>query len=205
MCINIKLVMRTIYFNNIYDIEDTSRKKKYLSLLILSLKNDLNKWEQKIITKMDGNDTIMYSSPIYGSSRFIIYYVGKLTFATISHKSPPIKDAYYEFITDSYVKELGECITNLTQTIFTPEVYEIQKQLNDGGRKEKLEHFELLQTKNVVDETYQDWLNSESEVSAKLIAKLIYSYKSKNDIYNLWIEKFKDIELVNNELNKLIS
>jgi hypothetical protein len=46
--------------------------------------------------------------------------------------------AYYEFITDSYVKELGECITNLTQTIFTPEVYEIQKRLNLVVEKKNL-------------------------------------------------------------------
>jgi hypothetical protein len=47
-------------------------------------------------------------------------------------------------------------------------------------------------------------VNNQSEINAKMIAKIIYAYHNKEELFNLWKEKFQNILLVNNELKKLM-
>lgn len=188
------------FYSNLWEMEDTFRNKKYLSLLISSLQNDLSKWTEEL-----KSDKTTYESPKYNNSKFVIEFRSNYCFAYISHYgTSPIIDRQSELISESFPSELKTLAVQLRENIYTPEIYEIEKQVgNQHSRKEKLEFLEIEQIKNLIDETYQDWIDDGSNISAKLIAKIIYSYRRKEEIYKLWIEKFVSIELINNELKKL--
>jgi hypothetical protein len=190
------------YYSDLYEITDNFRRKKYLSLLLLSLQNDLNKWSSHL-----RDDNTIYTSPNYNNSIFLIEFRQYIKpFAFIKHIStPPILNRNSELLTDDLVKNIPEVIVQkLRDTIFTSDVYDIEKIIgNKYNRKEKLEFIEIEQIKAYVEETYQDWLRSENNITARLIAKIIYSYRKEEEVYNLWIEKFENIELIINELNKI--
>lgn len=188
------------FYSNLYEMEDTYRNKKYYSLLISSLQNDLPKWTESL-----GTLKTIYTSPKYNGAEFCIEFRSSYHFAYISHKTPPpIADRYSELISESFPSELNALAIKLRESVYTPEIYEIEKLVgNQNSRKEKLEFLEIEQIKDLIEDTYQDWVKDESELSAKLIAKILYSYRRKEEIYNLWLDKFSKIEIINNELKKL--
>lgn len=190
--------MATKYYYNLWEIEDVYRRKKYAQLLLASLQNDVNKWRE-IVT----SDRTVYESPDYNGSIFRIEFRLYFTFTYIFHRNPPITDRPLELIGEKITKDLEAAIEKLRETIYTPEVYEIEKLIgNKHSRKEKLEFLEIEQIKENIEDTYNDWLVNETENSAKLIAKLMYYHRKDEDVYNLWLEKFNDIDLVMSELKK---
>ena len=191
--------MAVKYYNDLFEIDDSYRRNKYYQLLMNSLKNDLNKWTEKV------NDSkTIYISPDYSGANFIIECRTYGNFAYIKHSNPPIKDHPAELISDDFSSDLKSELKKLRETIFTPDIYEIEKLIgNQHNRKEKLEFLEIEQLKQLIEDTYQDWLEDNSLVSAKLIAKLIYSYRNKEEINNFWLEKFKDYDLIMQELKIL--
>jgi hypothetical protein len=191
--------MGNVYYSNLFDISDTYREKKYKSLLLSSLQNDMRKWTEKI----KGSVTFYYS-PNYNGVFFTIEIRQYVTFAYVTHTNPVILGHTSELISDNFSKELQNAVDTLRENIYTPEIYEIEKLVGtQHDRKEKLEALEIEQLKPIVEDSYQDWLKDPNEQTAEWIAKIIYSYRKKEDFYNLWMEKFGDIELVNNELKKL--
>lgn len=187
------------YYNNLYEFNDNIRKRKYYELLLSSLKTDMQKWTQSFTSY----GKVTYSSPSYAGSIFKIDVLSTII-AYISHSKPPIKDHECELISDSFSSELISAVALLRQTIYTQDIYEIEKEIgNQHSRKEKLEFLEIEQLKDIIEDTYQDWLKNSSEIPAKMIAKIMYAYRKKEEIYNMWLEKFSDSELVMNELTKL--
>jgi hypothetical protein len=192
------------YNSDLYAIDDYNRRVKYQKLLLLSLTNDLLKWTVQVTT-VSVTDRMVYSSPLYGSSSFCVECRGLLIFAYVKHKgTPPIQNKQSELISDDFSKDLQAAVKTLTETIYTNEIYEIEKLVGtQNGRKEKLQFIDLEKIKELVEDTYQDWVDNESEICAKLIAKIIYSYRRKEEPYKAWLEKFNDVELVIEELEKL--
>jgi len=191
--------MATKYYNNLYDIEDPYRRKKYLQLIISSLKNDMSKWTEEITSS-----TTRYYSPIYNGTDFCIAVLSYTTIAYVQHNTPIIPDHKSELISEDFPKELKDLVYQLREKIFTPEIYEIEKIIgNQHSRKEKLDFLEIEQMKEIVEDTYQDWLKNENEISAKMIAKIMYSYRKDEELYTLWQEKFEDNELITNELKNI--
>lgn len=188
------------YYSNLYEMEDTYRNKKYFSLLMASLQNDLSKWTEDL-----RSDKTIYESTKYNNSSFIVEFRSSYAFAYIYHiGTPPISGRQSELIIENFTDELKIATAKLRENIFTPEIYEIEKLVgNQNGRKEKLQFLEIEQLKDLIDDTYQDWIKDESELSAKFIAKLLYSYRKKEEIYKLWTDKFNGIEMIDNELKKL--
>jgi hypothetical protein len=186
------------YYSNLYEMEDPYRRNKYLSLLLSSLQNDLSKWTENINTR------IKYFSPNYGDSSFVIEIMNQTTIAYVMHKTPPKPDHTSELISDSFGKELSVAVQKLRESIYTPEIYELEKFIgNQHSRKEKLDALDLEQHKEIIDDTYNDWLSSQNEITARMIAKIIYSYRKNEEKYNLWLEKFNEYELIMSELNKI--
>ena len=187
------------YYTDLYEIEDAYRKMKYHSLILTSLNADLSKWTEELLPSKT-----IYNSTWYNDSKFSVEIRGYSLFAYVTHKTPAIKDRYSELISDDFTKDLDLAIKKLRENVYTPEIHEIEKLVgNQNGRKEKLESIELDKIKEFIEETYQDWLTNDSEICAKLIAKIIYSYRRKEEISKFWLQKFKDITLVMNELEKL--
>lgn len=189
------------FYSDLYEMEDTYRAKKYYSLLLASLQNDLSKWSETL-----KSDKTIYESPKYNNSKFVIEFRSNCSFAYIYHIGTltPIAGRQSELISENFSSDLKNAATKLRESIYTSEIYEIEKQVGtQNGRKEKLQFLELEQVKDLIEDTYQDWLKDESEISAKLIAKILYSYRRKEEIYNLWLDKFGKIEIINNELKKL--
>jgi hypothetical protein len=190
--------MSTKFYTNLYEIDDHFRKKKYLQLLISSLQNDLSKWTQEAGT------STKYVSPNYNGSQFVVVFQTYSSFAYISHSTPPIKDRYLELISEELTKELNNEMVTLRATVYTPEIYELEKLIgNKHTRKEKLDSLEIEQVKEVIQDTYDDWLMNQTQATGELIAKLIYSYRKNKDIYDIWIDTFKDVKEVNEELQKI--
>ena len=194
--------MATKHYSDLYIIDDIFRKRKYEKLILTSLISDLHKWTSKIL--IDGKNR--YKSPAYGDSYFIIDSINWNIIAYVYNKNPPIS-RNTELIADNsdISNELKTAIETLRNTIYTPELQEIEKLVGSikNSRKEKLEHIVLELIKEIIDDTFQDWLKNSSEISAKLIAKLIHAYRTNDDAYKLWLEKFKNSELVNNELKNI--
>lgn len=187
------------YYSNLYEMEDTYRNKKYFSLLMTSLQNDLSKWSEELSI----NKTV-YKSPTYNTTKFIIEIRYSYQFAYVYHiGTPPITDRQSELISDDFNSELKKSVTNLREKVYTPEIYEIEKLVGaQNGRKEKLQFLDLEQIKEIIEESYQDWSIDKSEVNSKFIAKLMYAYRRREDIYSMWLEKFDD-DVINNELKKI--
>lgn len=191
--------MGTKYYTDLFEIDDMYRRSKYYQLLLGSLKSDLTKWSEKVT---DGKS--MYISPDYSGAKFVIECRPFGNFAYVKHTTPPIKDHPAELISDDFSSDLKTEFKKLRETVFTTDIYEIEKLIgNQYNRKEKLEFLEIEQLKEMIEETYQDWLSDESENSAKLIAKIIYSYRRKEEVYNLWMDKFSSVDLVVNKLKEL--
>lgn len=122
------------------------------------------------------------------------------------HHCTPLNKIDNELITNSPNKELKDEIQRLRENIFTPEIYEIEKAL--GGdtkqqRKNKLDALDIESLKNQIEDTYTDWVNSKNEITAKMISKIIFSYRRKEDLYDLWLEKFGNEELIMKELKNI--
>jgi hypothetical protein len=192
--------MATKYYGYLYEMEDTFRNKKYYSLLLASLQNDISKWSEFL-----ASDKTKYQSPKYNNSVFIIEVRSSSIFAYVYHNgTPPIFGRQAELISDNFPSELSTMINKLRESIYTPEIYEIEKIVGPtNNRKEKLQFLDIEQIKLLVEETYQDWLKEETVINAKFIAKILYSYRRKEEIYKLWLDKFAGIELIDNELKKL--
>ena len=188
-----------IYYSDLYKMTDPFRREKYYKLLLASLKNDMSKWNESV------SDSISrYTSPDYNGTTFKIYIRKYESIAFVSHKTPIITDQPSELISDKFTSELEAEVKQLREKIFTPDIYEIEKSIgNQHNRKEKLEFLEIEQLKELIEDTYQDWLNNSSDVTAKLIAKIIYSYRRNEEKFELWKEKFGDNELIMKELKKL--
>lgn len=191
--------MAVRYYNDLHEIEDVYRKAKYHNLIMSSLNNDLSKWTEELSTSKT-----IYNSPWYNESRFSVEIRFTTIFVYVTHKTPIIKDRNSELISDNFPKDLEAAVKNLRENIFTPEIYELEKLVGtQNGRKEKLESIELEKIKEFIEDTYQDWITNDSEICAKLIAKIIYSYRRKEEISKLWLDKFKDISFIINEIEKL--
>ena len=92
----------------------------------------------------------------------------------------------------------------MRDNIYTTDIYDIEKQIgNQHSRKEKLDALELGRISEIIEESYRDWLVSKNEIGARMIARIMYSYRRDEEEYNLWMDKFGDIELVMDELKKL--
>lgn len=195
--------MKNIYYTDLFVINDEHRKEKYKNLLITSLKNDLSNWSE--ILNSDGD--VFYRSPLYNESRFIISKYGSIDIAYVTHKNSVVngENVKSELISNYFDGELKTCFINLKNKIFTPEIYEIEKSIGNikNERKEKLQLLEIEQIKDLVEDTYSDWLSNESEISAKFIAKIIYSYRNKENTYDLWMEKFGDIKIIIDYIKKM--
>jgi len=193
--------MATKYYTNLFEIEDEFRRKKYQSLLLASLQNDINKW-----TESPRDDKTIYQSPTYNGSCFgiEIRHFGSTTFAFVTHSNAIIPNRVSELISNDFSKDLKIAFEKLRNNVYSPEIYEIEKIIgNKHSRKEKLDALELAQIKESIEDTYQDWIKNENEILAKMIAKIMYSYRRDEEIYNLWVEKFGDIKLINKELNRI--
>jgi hypothetical protein len=190
------------FYSDLWEIDDIYRKKKYQLLFLSSLQNDMNKWIEELKV-----DKTRYLSPDYNGSKFIIEFRGVPVysqFSYISHKSDIIPGRSSELIYDDFSGEVKTLITKLRETIYSPDIYEIEKLIGkQHDRKEKLIFLDLEQMKETVEEAYQDWLKNDTEVVAKMIAKIMYSYRKKEEFLKLWTDKFEGIELINNELKKL--
>lgn len=193
--------MAAKYYTNLFEIEDVYRKKKYHALLLASLQNDLSRWKQII------NTNVQYISPDYNDEHFVVEIRGLYTaFAYVCHsKTPPITGRPNELISEDFPKDLSNEVAKLRETIYTSDIYEIEKSIGNTrhARKEKLEFIEIEQLKEIIEDTYQDWIKNSSEISAKLVAKLIYAYRKDEDMLKLWSEKFGESELIMDELKKI--
>ena len=194
--------MATKFYGDLWEIEDSFRRRKYQALILSSLQNDLTKWTQQI-----KSDRSIYLSPDYNGSKFIIEIRNISEFAYILYTSAaPIQGRSSELIYDNInnSSDIKKEVSKLRETIYSPDVYEIEKLIGkQHDRKEKLIFLDLEQMKETIEDTYQDWLKSDDIVVAKMIAKIMYSYRKKEEFFNLWKEKFGDIELIKSELNKL--
>lgn len=194
--------MGTRHYSDLFEIDDSYRRLKYLKLLSSSIKNDLNKWTEIFPSHIE---LTRYISPDYNNTYFIVDIIKNTTIAYVKHKTltPPIFNRFAELISE-YDSELKDIVQTLRDNIFTPEIYELDKIIgNQHSRKEKLDSLDIEQTKEIIEDTYQDWLKNSTEISAKFIAKIMYSYRRHEDIYNLWLDKFKDLPLVMSQLTSL--
>ena len=194
--------METKYYSDLYIIDDIYRKLKYEKILLSSLSNDMNKWTGQMVTSGNAWKPIRYTSPNYNGSEFIIeVFTSGHMIAYIYHQTKPTQGYGSELISDNFSIDVKNAVKTLRENIYTPEIYEIEKLIgNKNDRKEKLENLEVI---DLIDDTLQDWTNDNSENSAKLIAKLIYSYRRNEDIYKMWTDKFDEYELIMNELKNL--
>jgi len=190
-------------------LEDPIRKKKFCELLISSLKNDMSKWEASI-----NEDSTEYASPEYNDLNFHIEVKRtSLIFAFILYKSPIMKvknndgkliPLEYEYITNEFGKgDLLNLFIKLRETIFTPEIKELEKLVGSTSRKDKLDALEISHLTEIVEESYKDWENDQSESMARMIARVMYSYRNHEELYNLLEEKFGNIDLITKELSNL--
>ncbi len=195
--------MATKFYGDLWEIEDSFRRRKYQALILSSLQNDMTKWALEIKA-----DRSKYMSPDYNGSTFIVEIRGyNSEFAYIVYSSnTPIKDRTSELIWENINGsiDIKTQVAKLRETIYSPDIYNIEKLIGkQHDRKEKLIFLDLEQMKETVEEAYQDWIKNDTEVVAKMVAKIIYSYRKKEDFLKLWINRFGDIDIINNELNKL--
>jgi hypothetical protein len=149
---------------------------------------------------------VVHRSPNYNGSTFSVEIKSYYEFAYVYHTNPIIPGQNGELIVDVDVQstEFKNAVKSLQRNIYTAEIYEIERSIgNQHNRKEKLDALELQQMKTLVDETYEDWINNGNQVVAKMVAKIIYSYRMDKELYELWTEKFEGVELVMDELKKL--
>lgn len=197
----------TKYYNDMYVINDRFRRNKYEKLLILSLVNDTAKWTKKLST----DNIAFYISPHYNDTYFVIENGNKNTrqaniaFARHKNSVVPKEKIIIELISDNFSTDLEIGVKQLREQVYTSELGDIEKMIGKGtktDRKEKLQFIETEQVKELILDTYQDWLESENIVSARLIAKIIYSYRKNDDLYKLWLDKF-GVDLIISEVDKL--
>ena len=152
-------------------------------------------------------DRTIYRSPDYNGSQFLVEFRGVyLQFSSIIHNKNtiPIVGRPSELIYEDFTGEIKTLTTKLRESIYTPDVYDIEKLIGkQHDRKEKLIFLDLEQMKEIIEDTYQDWLKNSNEISAKMVSKIMYSYRRKEEFFKLWMEKFEKFELITNELKKL--
>ena len=202
-------MIRTKYYTNLYIIDDKYRMSKYQKLLLESLRTDIQKWSKSL----GKNNIIYYFSPHYNDQRFVFEIQNEtgFEFCYIKHKTSIIsgEDVKNELIADNFYGDIKNAIEKLKENVFEDHVNELDKLIGNikNDRKEKLQLIEIQQTKELVEDTYQDWLNNENSSSnsivSKLIAKIIYTYRNKKDLHDLWLEKFSKINMVLDELKKI--
>lgn len=190
------------YFDWLYPIKDKYRKDKFKDLLLSSLKNDMSKWKVELMK----NGYPRYTSPLYGDSFFVIDILTYAEIAYVYHKNPTIPDVKGELIYDNnFSNSCYLALEEMRKKIHTTDVNDIEKLI--GGvkesRKDKLNAIEIEQLKPIIEDSYEDWLKEPTEQTAEWIAKIMYSYRKKEDFYNAWLEKFGDIELIMIQLKKL--
>jgi hypothetical protein len=192
--------MAVKYYTNLYEIDDTFRRKKYQALLLSSLQNDMIKWTETV-----KSDKVIYVSPDYNGTNFMVEIrINSWEFAYATYANPPITDRGSELICEGFTGDMKIQVAKLRETIFTPEIYSIEKLIGkQHDRKEKLDFLDVEQMKEIIEDTYQDWLKNDNIVVAKMIAKIMYSYRKKEEMYDLWVKRFEDIDLINNELKRL--
>lgn len=189
------------YYTNLYEIDDAFRRKKYQALLLSSLQNDMLKWTETV-----KSDKVIYMSPDYNGTNFMveIRITNSWEFAYATYANPPITDRGSELICEGFTGDMKTQVAKLRETIFTPEIYSIEKLIGkQHDRKEKLDFLDVEQMKEIIEDTYQDWLKNDNIVVAKMIAKIMYSYRKKEEMYELWMKRFEDIDIINTELKKL--
>ena len=119
-------------------------------------------------------------------------------------KRKPLIPLEYEYITNEFGKgDLLNLFIKLRETIFTPEIKELEKLVGSTSRKDKLDALEISHLTEIVEESYKDWENDQSESMARMIARVMYSYRNHEELYKLWEEKFSDINLITKELSNL--
>lgn len=200
--------MKHNYYINMFDILDTYRLDKYQKLFYASLDCDMSKWTENRIS----DTKVRYTSPDYNNTKFCVefwlnsglnlIYVHFNNSTMVNGYLTERKELLYE---DKFPSDVETIIKKLRSTVFTEDVYEIEKVIGvKHNRKEKLDVLEQEQMKLFIDSTYEDWEKSfKGEIESRMIARLIHSYHKDQDIYNLWIDKFSSFKQINEELNKL--
>lgn len=192
--------MENRYYNDCYVILDKSRQKKYIELITNSLDIHMSKWKKRLLK--DGYP--IYRSPIYNDSQFCVEFRAySICFCYIMHKKPIINDITVELITDKIKGKLKDLIEKLQSDVYSEELQSIELKIGKNDRKDKLMSLEINNLNEIINDTYQDWIENENDITAKLIAKIIYSYRTKVDFYDLWVNKFKNVKMVNDKLKKL--
>lgn len=196
--------MRQRYYTDLYSMDDKYRRDKYKSLLLSSLTNDLNKWTKHLFS-----DKVHYYSPKYNDQYFTIEIrTDGVEIAYVSHKQSIISGETIknELIHDGFSGPIKNAIDKLRENIYEDDLSELDKLIGHStktDRKEKLQFIEIEHTKELIEDTFKDWEENDNSVSAKFIAKIIYSYRTKEELYNLWMGKFSKIEMISDELSKL--
>ena len=214
--------MKTKYYTDTYLIEDEVRCKKLIDLFNSSVKKDLNKWVQKISTWKSKNgdryDKTEYYSPDYNGVSFVWEFsksnvsYHKFNIVFINEKNPAIPNCNLQIFKDWTSKNppkiIRESIESLRKNVFENNISNMETSMNEVSqkdeRKHKLQNLELEEIKTLVEDSFNDWNNSQSLSMAKQIARTAYGYnKFSNFPYSEWIDKFKDFSIVINEIKKL--
>ena len=190
------------YYKDLFEIMDLYRKMKYEKLLLASMQDDIRKWTETV-----KDDKVIYHSPIYGGSQFCIEVRSYFSFSYITHATPIIAGQNSELINDNdtQTKEFKTAYQNLRQSIFTPEIYEIEKSIgNQHNRKDKLEQLNIEAYKNIIEDSYNDFIKEPSEAFARMIARTAYGFNKNHNLpYSEWLEKFKEYPIVEEEIKRL--
>jgi len=70
--------------------------------------------------------------------------------------------------------------------------------------KEKIEQLNIEAYKNIIEDSYKDFLECQTVVFAREIARTAYGFNKNHNLpYSEWIEKFEDYPIVIEEIKKL--
>jgi len=210
--------MKTKYYTDCYLIEDPVRIHKLMDLFNISVKNDINKWVQSLSTRKWGKDTadlIFYGSPNYGNIRFLCEYAfafdGRLIYGIcyINDKGNSNGQELQIFADwNSYSlppKKIRNSIDELRTKIFDETIQKLENSLHEKNeRKEKLEQLNIEAYKNIIEDSYNDFIKNPNEAFARMIARTAYGFNKNHNLpYSEWLDKFEEYSIVVKEIKKL--
>lgn len=112
--------LETKYFNNVYLISDTNRKKKLQELFLRSIKNDLSGWKKVIrFDKEKGTkDTDFYSKDYNG---YVFQWDYDRSIGIVSNPGDVFELVfdYADYKDNKYPDEIANVIKTLIRNIFT--------------------------------------------------------------------------------------
>jgi hypothetical protein len=126
-------VLKTKYYNNVYVIQDDSRRKKLQELFLRSLKNDMEKWK-KIIRYRDGSNNSKitdtdYYSPNYKTYKFQFDFDLGVGIVSLGNDIYELIFDPEDYKKNKYPEEIRQLFIKLTNTIFTDKVNDIDKMI----------------------------------------------------------------------------